>query len=128
VQAAAELLRAAGLPPRLMIDCSHGNSGRDPERQPAVAADVAAQVAAGQRAICGVMVESNLRDGAQGRRARPLAYGCSVTDPCLAWEKTLPVLGQLAVAVRERRSRARHSPRPSLDSPNTPPPALLFTH
>ena len=54
------------VPPRLMVDCSHGNSGRDPERQPAVAADVAAQVAAGQRAICGVMLESYLLDGAPG--------------------------------------------------------------
>jgi 3-deoxy-7-phosphoheptulonate synthase len=127
VQAAVELLRAAGLPPRLMVDCSHGNSGRDPERQPAVAADVAAQVAAGQHAICGVMLESNLLDGAQGYRMRPLTYGRSVTDPCLAWEKTLPVLGQLAAAVRARRSRTRHLPRPSLNSSDFAQSALLVT-
>jgi 3-deoxy-7-phosphoheptulonate synthase len=116
VQAAIELLRAAGLPPRLLVDCSHGNSGKDPDRQPAVAADVAAQVAAGQRAISGIMMESNLVGGAQDHRTRPLAYGRSVTDPCLAWEKTLPVLAQLAAAVQKRRTRAGHAPaRPSVN-------------
>ena len=125
VRAAVELLRAAGLLPRLMVDCSHGNSGRDPERQPAVAADVAAQVAAGQHAICGVMLESYLLDGAQSYRTRPLAYGRSITDPCLAWEKTLPVLGQLAAAVRARRARTLHPPRPSLDLPDSAPTALV---
>ena len=106
VRAAVEMLRAADLPPRLMVDCSHGNSRRNPERQPAVAAEVAAQIAAGQHAICGVMLESNLAGGAQDCRNRPLAYGRSITDPCLAWEKTVPVLGKLAAAVRERRLRA----------------------
>ena len=105
-----------------------GNSGRDPERQPAVAADVAAQVAAGRHAICGVMLESNLLDGAQGYRTRPLVYGRSVTDPCLAWEKTLPVLGQLAAAVEARRSRTRYPPRPSLDFLGSTQPALLVAH
>jgi 3-deoxy-7-phosphoheptulonate synthase len=110
-----------------MVDCSHGNSGRVPERQPAVAADVAAQVAAGQQAICGVMLESNLLDGAQGYRTRPLVYGRSVTDPCLAWEKTLPVFGLLAAAVRMRRSRTRHPPQPSSDSSDFAPHALIVT-
>jgi 3-deoxy-7-phosphoheptulonate synthase len=73
------------------------------------------------------MLESFLLDGAQSYRTRPLAYGRSVTDPCLAWEKTLPVLGQLAAAVRARRSRARHLPRPSLDSLDSAQPALLVT-
>jgi 3-deoxy-7-phosphoheptulonate synthase len=92
-----------------------------------VAADVAAQIAAGQHAICGVMMESNLLDGAQGYLTRPLAHGRSVTDPCLAWEKTLPVLRQLAAAVRSRRSRTKHLPRPSLDSSDFAQPALLVT-
>jgi 3-deoxy-7-phosphoheptulonate synthase len=105
VHAAAELLRAAGLPPFLMVDCSHANSGKDAERQPAVAADLAARVAAGERALCGVMVESNLAGGAQDYRARPLVYGRSITDPCLALEKTGPLLARLAAAVRERRKR-----------------------
>ena len=126
VRAAAGLLRAAGLPPRLMVDCSHGNSGRDPARQLVVAADIAAQVAAGQQAICGVMLESNLLDGAQSHSTAPLVYGRSVTDPCLAWKKTLPVLAQLASAVRARRSRTRR-PRPSLDPSDSAPLALLVT-
>ena len=126
IQAAVELLLAAGLPPRLVVDCSHGNSGRDPERQPAVAADLAAQIAAGQRAICGVMLESNLIGGNQDYRARPLAYGRSVTDPCLAWDKTLPVLAQLAAAVQRRRLRAGHTGRPAAKSANFPLPANAF--
>ena len=105
VQAAVELLRQAGLPPRLMVDCSHGNSRREPERQPVVAADVAAQIAGGEAGICGVMLESNLVTGTQDCRVRPLVYGCSVTDPCLGWAQTAPVLDFLAAAVRERRTR-----------------------
>ena len=105
VQAAVARLRAADLPPFLVVDCSHANSGKDAERQPDVAADLAARVAAGERAICGVMLESNLLGGAQDYHARPLVYGRSITDPCLAWEKTVPVLAQLAEAVRTRRTR-----------------------
>jgi 3-deoxy-7-phosphoheptulonate synthase len=120
VQAAIELLQAAGLATRLVVDCSHGNSGRDPERQPAVAADLAAQIAAGQRAISGVMLESHLVGGSQDYRARPLAYGRSVTDPCLGWDKTAPVLAQLAAAVQKRRLRAGHPARPSKSLANLP--------
>jgi len=103
VRAAAELLRAAELPARLLVDCSHGNSGKDPSRQPAVAAVLAAQVSAGDRTICGVMIESNLTAGSQDYRARPLVYGRSVTDPCLSLDDTAPVLTALAAAVRSRR-------------------------
>ena len=102
VRAAGELLRAASLPPFLMVDCSHANSGKDAERQPAVAAEIAAQIAAGERAICGVMFESNLLGGSQDYRTRPLVYGQSITDPCLSFEKTIPVLAKLAEAVRAR--------------------------
>jgi 3-deoxy-7-phosphoheptulonate synthase len=105
VRAAAALLQRDGLPPFLLVDCSHGNSGKDAGRQPAVAAALATQIAAGERAICGVMLESNLLGGAQDYRTRPLVYGRSVTDACLAWEQTLPVLAQLADAVRSRRKR-----------------------
>ncbi len=101
---ATRRLTAAGLPPFLMIDCSHANSGKDAERQPAVAADLAARIAAGERSICGVMMESNLLDGAQDYRAKPLVFGRSITDPCLALERTLPVLASLAEAVRARRA------------------------
>jgi 3-deoxy-7-phosphoheptulonate synthase len=105
VHAAGELLRAAGLPPFLMIDCSHANSGKDAERQPIVAAELAAQIAAGESAICGVMLESNLLGGTQDYHARPLVYGQSITDPCLSFEKTIPVFAELAGAVRARRAR-----------------------
>lgn len=103
VRAAAELLAKNHLPPHLMVDCSHANSAKDSSRQPAVAAEVAAQIAAGERAICAVMLESNLLGGAQDFAARPLVYGRSITDACLSWEDTLPVLANLASAVRTRR-------------------------
>jgi len=103
VRKAAALLHAAGLPPCLVVDCSHANSGKDAERQPEVAADLAAQLAAGERSICGFMVESNLVGGSQDYRARPLVRGRSVTDPCLSLEKTVPLLEKMAAAVRARR-------------------------
>jgi 3-deoxy-7-phosphoheptulonate synthase len=104
VAAATDLLRQNQLPPHLMVDCSHANSGKDPERQPAVAADLAARIRAGDRAIAAVMIESNLVGGAQDYKAGSLTYGQSITDGCLAWEKTLPVLAVLAEAVRQRRT------------------------
>lgn len=105
IRAATALLAKHGLSTRIMVDCSHANSGKDPSRQPQVAADLAAQVAAGERAIAAVMLESNLLGGAQDYRATPLVYGRSVTDACISWEETLPVLGQLAEAVRARRGK-----------------------
>lgn len=105
IRGAAQLLRDNHLPERVMVDCSHANSGKDPARQPAVAVDLAAQISAGERAIAAVMLESNLVGGTQDYRARPLVYGRSVTDACLAWEQTLPVLATLANAVKQRRSR-----------------------
>ena len=103
VCAAAELLRKNSLPPHLMVDFSHGNSGKDPARQPVVAADVAGQIAQGERAIAAVMMESNLLGGAQDYQERPLVRGRSITDACLAWEQTLPVFATLAEAVQRRR-------------------------
>ncbi len=87
-----------------MVDCSHANSGKDPARQPAVAADLAAQIAGGERAIAAVMIESNLLGGTQDYQAQPLVYGRSITDACLGWEETLPVLSTLADAVKARRA------------------------
>jgi 3-deoxy-7-phosphoheptulonate synthase len=99
-------LRQAGLPERVMVDCSHGNSGKDYRRQAEVAAEVADQVAAGSPSICGVMLESHLVEGRQDLLAgKPLLYGQSVTDACIAWETTVPVLERLAAAVRQRRAR-----------------------
>jgi len=107
VRAAAELLAHFKLPPFLMVDCSHANSGKDPARQPAVAADLAAQIAGGETAVAAVMLESNLIGGAQEFSAHPKVYGQSVTDGCLAWEQTDPVLAALAEAVRARRRGQR---------------------
>src|SRR5207249_2046198 len=104
-----DALRDAGLPARLMIDTSHGNSEKDYRRQPIVARDIGKQVAQGETGIVGLMMESFLVDGRQDLRdpAR-LVYGQSVTDACMGWETTVPVLSELADAVRQRRrSRAR---------------------
>jgi 3-deoxy-7-phosphoheptulonate synthase len=107
VAGALELLRASGLPERVMIDLSHDNSGKDPERQPAVGAAVAAQLAGGADAIFGVMIESFLVGGRQDHEGRkPLTYGQSITDGCLGWEATVELLDRLAEAVRARRAAA----------------------
>jgi 3-deoxy-7-phosphoheptulonate synthase len=105
---AIELLRASELKERVMIDLSHDNSGKDPERQPDVARAVAGQIAAGNGAVVGVMLESFLVAGRQdnepGRPADQLTYGQSITDGCLGWETTVEVLDGLAAAVRTRRA------------------------
>jgi 3-deoxy-7-phosphoheptulonate synthase len=104
VASALARLREAGLPERLVIDASHDNSGKDVARQPLVAADVAGQVAGGNRAIVGVMLESFLVAGRQDPDSgRPLTYGQSITDACMDWEATVGVLDELAAAVRARR-------------------------
>jgi len=101
---ALDLIAAAGLPRRLMVDASHGNSGKDHRRQPVVAASIADQVTAGDQGLTGVMLESFLREGRQepGPPAT-LAYGQSVTDACMDFETTAAVLDGLAAAVRSRR-------------------------
>lgn len=107
VASALEKLRAAGLPERLVVDASHANSGKNHERQPAVAAEIGAQVAAGNRAIVGVMLESFLVAGCQDLQAgEPLTYGQSITDACMDWDATVGVLDGLAEAVRGRRAAA----------------------
>ncbi len=100
-----ERMEKAGVPPRVMIDFSHANSGKDYRRQSVVCRDVAAQIAAGNRKIMGVMIESNLVAGAQKLDAgKPLVYGQSVTDGCIDWAETRRLLEELAAAVRARRS------------------------
>jgi 3-deoxy-7-phosphoheptulonate synthase len=113
IRHAVELLRKSALPPHVMVDCSHANSSKDPARQPVVAADLAAQISGGERAISAVMIESNLVGGTQDYRAVPLVYGRSITDACLSWETTLPVLAQLAEAVRARREQSARVAVPS---------------
>ncbi|MEV6369460.1 3-deoxy-7-phosphoheptulonate synthase [Micromonospora musae] len=105
VAGALDLLRAADLPERVVIDASHANSGKDHRNQPLVAADVAAQLAAGQRGIVGIMLESFLQPGRQDLDpTRELEYGKSITDACIGWDTTADVLDQLASAVRARRA------------------------
>ncbi|HAI33573.1 MAG TPA: 3-deoxy-7-phosphoheptulonate synthase [Alcanivorax sp.] len=94
IQAAREQLAQAGLNPRLMVDCSHANSGKDPRRQPLVARDLIQQRRDGERAIAGVMLESHLHDGSQPL-AHPLRYGVSITDACLGWGQTEDLIGEL---------------------------------
>jgi 3-deoxy-7-phosphoheptulonate synthase len=101
VAGALALLREAGLPERLVIDCSHGNSGKDHLRQPLVADDVAGQLEAGQHGISGVMLESFLVPGRQ-ELGPSLTYGQSVTDACMGWEPTVGVLDRLAQASAKR--------------------------
>jgi 3-deoxy-7-phosphoheptulonate synthase len=107
VESTSRELAAAGLAARLMIDCSHANSRKDHRRQIDVAADVARQVAGGDTRIIGLMLESHLNPGRQDLTpGQPLAYGVSVTDACIGWDETLPVLRDLAAAVRARRLAA----------------------
>ncbi len=103
---ATELLRKSSLPERVVIDLSHDNSGKRPERQPEVARAVAEQVAAGDRTITGVMIESFLIEGNQpAGPLETLTYGQSITDGCIGWETTAQVLDELAAAARARRSK-----------------------
>ena len=107
VQAASEVLVKAGIAPRIMIDASHANSGKNPDNQPAVVDDIAAQVGGGDGRIIGVMVESHLVGGRQELvDGRALVYGQSITDGCLDWERSVQVLERLAAAVRVRRMQA----------------------
>ncbi|MCK6423941.1 MAG: 3-deoxy-7-phosphoheptulonate synthase [Burkholderiaceae bacterium] len=106
VAAACKTLRDAGLREQVMIDCSHANSSKQHRRQIEVAADVAAQIAAGETRITGVMIESHLQEGRQDLVVgQALAHGVSITDACISWAQTQPVLQQLAQAVAERRRR-----------------------
>src|SRR2546423_6451091 len=105
VQKTAAALIDAGLAPRLMVDTSHGNSDKDYRRQPVAAHDLAEQSAHGEAAIFGVVMESFLVDGRQElENPAALRYGQSVTDACMGWEMTVPVLADLARAVRARRT------------------------
>eukprot|EP00123_Amoebidium_parasiticum_P017213 comp23755_c0_seq1/m.41091 comp23755_c0_seq1/g.41091 ORF comp23755_c0_seq1/g.41091 comp23755_c0_seq1/m.41091 type:complete len:389 (-) comp23755_c0_seq1:435-1601(-) len=107
IAAAAAVCEKSGVNPRLMIDCSHGNSLKLHSNQPKVAAAVAEQIAAGNHYIIGVMIESNIKEGAQKLGANGLAgleYGKSITDACVSFEQTIPMLETLAEAVRARRS------------------------
>ncbi len=104
VDAACQVLQASGLKPQVMVDVSHANSSKQHQKQIEVAHDVAGQIAAGDRRIIGLMVESHLHEGRQDQKpGQPLQYGVSITDACIGFEQTVPVLEALAQAVRVRR-------------------------
>jgi 3-deoxy-7-phosphoheptulonate synthase len=115
VEAASGELTQAGVGQRIMIDASHANSGKKPENQPLVIADVARQIAKGEHRIIGAMIESNLVAGRQDVvPGITLTYGQSITDGCIDWDTTEQVLRQLAGAVAARRSVRRGSFRERL--------------
>ena len=104
VARAVEGLERAGLRGRLMVDCSHANSGKDHTKQPDVVADVAGQLRDGNESIFGVMLESFLEDGNQNHeKSDTLVYGQSITDKCMSWERTEPLFTELAEAIQARR-------------------------
>lgn len=104
LHAAAKALTAADLPEKIMVDCSHGNSNKDYNRQPAVAGALCDQISAGAKTICGIMLESNLVAGKQPlQHGQKLTYGQSITDGCISWDDTRPLLKKLAKAVQQRR-------------------------
>jgi 3-deoxy-7-phosphoheptulonate synthase len=108
IEATCSTLKTLGLREHVMVDCSHANSNKSHLRQIDVAQDLAQQLANGEERIMGVMIESHLEEGRQDQKPGvPLKYGVSVTDACLAWAQTEPVLEALAEAVGARRARRR---------------------
>lgn len=99
----ADMLADAGLPQRIMIDASHANSRKKPDRQADVARDIAHQIGRGDRRIFGMMLESHLVEGKQSGDGE-LTYGQSITDACMGWERTEGVLREIAESVRKRRT------------------------
>ncbi|HHQ4749668.1 TPA: 3-deoxy-7-phosphoheptulonate synthase [Aeromonas veronii] len=105
VAEAGELLRQHHLSPRLMVDCSHGNSQKQHARQLLVARDIADQLGAGSHAIAAIMVESFICEGRQEIGSKPLRYGQSITDSCIGWEQTRRLLDVVAEGVEARRQQ-----------------------
>jgi 3-deoxy-7-phosphoheptulonate synthase len=109
VDIAAEEMQSSGLAPKLMIDFSHANSRKDHNKQVDVGSDVAHQISKGDRRIIGAMIESHLVSGRQDNiQGQPLTYGQSITDACIDWKTSLPLLEKLAEAVRQRREIPDH--------------------
>ncbi|MGD2116736.1 MAG: 3-deoxy-7-phosphoheptulonate synthase AroG [Chromatiales bacterium] len=104
VEIAAEEMISAGLEPKLMVDFSHANSRKDHEKQIDVGHDVAGQIRRGEERIIGAMIESHLVAGRQENvPGQPLVYGQSITDACINWTESEPLLEHLAGAVRQKR-------------------------
>lgn len=105
---AEKILKQTQLAPHLMIDCSHGNSMKNYQNQKMAAENIAQQIEQGSHVICGVMFESNLVAGSQQLiKHRSLTYGQSITDECLSWKETQPLLDSLALAVRKRNQKRK---------------------
>jgi len=112
VETACKALAAAGVNEHLMVDFSHANSRKDYRRQLEVGADVGGQLAAGEGRIVGVMIESHLKEGRQDLTpGKPLAYGQSITDACIGFDDSVPLLDALADSVRRRRGAKRPATR-----------------
>ena len=108
VASTIEQMEKTGVKPRLMIDCSHANSGKDHRRQGSVCRAVSEQLTSGERRIIGVMIESNLVAGSQALvDGKTLVYGQSITDACIDWPETHSLLRELAAAVQKRRTHLR---------------------
>ena len=110
VQQTKEMLGKSGLKQQLFIDASHGNSCKKHENQPIVTRDICKQIASGEQAITGVMIESNINAGNQSftpgkTDPKSLKFGVSITDACVAWDTTVEMLEALAASVRTRRSK-----------------------
>jgi 3-deoxy-7-phosphoheptulonate synthase len=106
IHKSATLLKEQNHPCRIMVDCSHGNSRKNPENQPKVAKSMAQLISEENNPVFGVMLESNLKSGSQKViPGQPLEYGKSITDACISWETTLPVLKELAESVVKSRDR-----------------------
>ena len=104
INIAADEMEAVGLKPRMMVDFSHANSRKQHERQLLVGRDVASQVARGDLRIIGAMIESFIVAGRQDRKVgKELIYGKSITDACISWDDSVPLLEELAAAVHQRR-------------------------
>ena len=104
IDAACKEIGGAGLAANVMVDASHGNSSKLPRNQINVIADIAAQLAAGESRIMGVMIESHLVEGRQDLvQGKELTYGQSITDGCVCWEDSIGMLEVLAEGVRKRR-------------------------
>jgi 3-deoxy-7-phosphoheptulonate synthase len=107
VDDAAARLDKAGLSQRIMVDCSHANSGKDPERQAAVCRDLSTRIGDGDRRLIGLMMESHLVAGRQDLNpGEGLTYGQSITDACMGWNDTTDLLDELAESVRQRRQHS----------------------
>ena len=100
---ALDRLERSGLGRRVVVDASHGNSGKDHRRQPVVVADIAGRLARGEQGVVGLMLESFLVPGRQDLTSTPLVFGQSITDSCMGWDDTATALDGLAGAMKRRR-------------------------